>query len=143
MLPTPPSNPRLSKLLLWSARHRHRWPVFHRLICAWLGSDIFASLPTSTQLPHPYGIVIHSDAVLGEGCTVMQQVTIGAKSNRATDRGVPEVGDGVYIGAGAKVLGPVRIGAGAIIGANAVVTIDIPDCRTVVGGNRLLPESRG
>jgi serine O-acetyltransferase len=50
----------------------------------------------------------------------------------------PQVEDGVYIGAGAKILGGVRIGRGATVGANAVVTRDVPPGAIVVGSNRLL-----
>jgi serine O-acetyltransferase len=50
----------------------------------------------------------------------------------------PVIGDRVYIGAGAKILGPVRIGNDAIIGANAVVTKDVPAGATVVGANRII-----
>lgn len=48
--------------------------------------------------------------------------------------------EGAYIGAGAKILGGVRIGRGATVGANAVVTKDVPAGATVVGANRLLPK---
>jgi serine O-acetyltransferase len=51
----------------------------------------------------------------------------------------PVIGDDVYIGAGAKVLGAVRVGHGAVIGANAVVTRDVPPYCTVVGANRIVP----
>ena len=51
---------------------------------------------------------------------------------------MPVIEDNVFIGAGAKVLGPVRIGRGATVGANAVVTRDVPSHCTVVGGNRIL-----
>ena len=51
---------------------------------------------------------------------------------------VPQIEDGVYIGAGAKILGGVRVGRGATIGANAVVTKDVPAGATVVGANRIL-----
>jgi serine O-acetyltransferase len=95
-------------------------------------------------MPHPYGIVIHSQTVIGRGVTVMQQVTLGGKDpgkNRA-----PVIEDGAYIGAGAKVLGAVRVGRGAIVGANAVVTRDVPPRCTVVGANRIVrsppPEPR-
>jgi serine O-acetyltransferase len=67
---------------------------------------------------------------------VMQQVTIGSKD--PSDNVAPVIGDDVYIGAGARVLGDVRIGNGAVVGANAVVTRDIPPGTTVVGANRIL-----
>jgi tetrahydrodipicolinate N-succinyltransferase len=87
-------------------------------------------------MPHPYGIIIHSKTVIGERVTIMQQVTIGGK-----DLGrnlAPKIGDDVYIGAGAKVLGGIQVGNGAVIGANTVVTKDVPAHATVVGANRIL-----
>jgi serine O-acetyltransferase len=73
--------------------------------------------------------VMHRDVVIGVNCMVMQQVTIG----QLATGGVPRVGDGVYVGAGAKVLGPVELGDGAAVGANAVVLHDVPPRTTVVG----------
>jgi serine O-acetyltransferase len=66
----------------------------------------------------------------------MEQVSLGRKS--AADPGVPVIEDNVTIGAGARVLGGVRVGRGATVGANAVVTRDVPSHCTVVGANRIL-----
>ena len=79
-------------------------------------------------LPHPNGIVIHPDVEIGANCLIFQQVTLGFGHE-----GVPRIGVNVDIGAGAKVLGPVTIGDGARIGANAVVLTDIRPGRTAVG----------
>ena len=79
-------------------------------------------------LPHPNGIVVHPDAEIGANCLFFQQVTIGYLPG-----GVPRIGDHVDIGAGARILGPVSIGDGARIGANAVVTRDVPAGATAVG----------
>ncbi|WP_276311151.1 serine O-acetyltransferase [Paenibacillus nanensis] len=81
---------------------------------------------------HFGGIVVNSNATIGENCVIMQGVTIGA-SNRGATKGVPTIGNNVYIGAGAKIIGNVRVGNYAAIGANAVVTKDVPD-HAVVGG---------
>ncbi len=81
------------------------------------------------QLPHPNGITIHEDVSIGTGCMIMQQVTIGQLSDGA----VPIIGNGVYIGAGAKVLGGITVGDNAKIGANAVVLINVPAGKTAVG----------
>jgi len=81
------------------------------------------------------GIVIHSGATIGVDVVIGHQVTIGGRDLTSK---APEIEDGVYIGAGAKILGAVRIGRGATIGANAVVTKDVPAGRTVVGANRII-----
>lgn len=88
-------------------------------------------------IPHMNGIVVNPEARIGSNCTVFQQVTIG--SFGVFDKsGSPDIGNGVLIGAGAKVLGPVKIGDGARIGANAVVTKDVPAGATVVGANKIV-----
>lgn len=76
------------------------------------------------------GIVIHSRAVIGCNCLIGQNVTIGGKSGWYE---VPVIGDNVHISAGARVLGPIRIGNNVIIGANAVVVKDVPDNCIVAG----------
>lgn len=68
-----------------------------------------------------------------------QQVTLGNKNGVVA---APTIGDFVYIGAGAKVLGGVSIGKGAIIGANAVVTRDVLPGQCVVGSNRVIELSK-
>ena len=79
-------------------------------------------------MPHPNGIVFHSDAVLGPNCLVFQQVTLAADK-----RGAPILGGHVDVGAGAKILGGVTLGDDARIGANAVVLTDVPAGATAVG----------
>jgi len=80
-------------------------------------------------IPHPNGIVIHPDAQIGPNCLIFQQVTIGIGSKP----GLPIIEGHVDIGAGAKILGGIHIGAHAKIGANAVVVNDIPSNATAVG----------
>jgi serine O-acetyltransferase len=79
-------------------------------------------------LIHSSGIVINGAVRGGCGIHLEHQVTIGAE-----DRRCPVLGDGVFIGAGAKVIGAVKIGDGARIGANAVVIDDVPPHATAVG----------
>ena len=80
-------------------------------------------------LPHPNGIVIHPDAVIGPNCLIFQQVTIGTVSGKNP----PIIGGHVDIGAGAKILGDVVVGDHVNIGANAVVLINVPTGKTAVG----------
>jgi serine O-acetyltransferase len=90
---------------------------------------IEARLGSGLMLPHPNGVVIHEDARIGDDCMIMQQVTVGMIGEGE----VPTIGNRVYIGAGAKIIGKLVIGDGARIGANAVVTSDVPPNCTAVG----------
>lgn len=81
---------------------------------------------------HFCGIFINEDCVIGKNCNISQGVTIG-KSNRGKRKGCPVVGDNVYIGPGAKIIGSIRIGDHVAIGANCVVTRDVPDFGVVAG----------
>lgn len=103
----------------------------HKLYSVLTASDIhrMASIRADLRLPHPTGIVIHQDAVIGPRCMLMQQVTIGIVASGMA----PVLGADVYVGAGAKVLGGIHIGDRAWIGANAVVLKDVPDDCTAVG----------
>ena len=89
-------------------------------------------------MPHLNGIYIHPNAIIGENCTILQQVTIGANEHRIDYKSAPRIGNRVYIGAGAKIIGDVVIGNDVRIGANAVVTKSVPAGKTVVGYNRIL-----
>jgi serine O-acetyltransferase len=106
------------------------WLVAHRLwsVLAQADISISARIGGGLMMPHPNGIVIHKDAVIGPNCLIFQQVTIGTNG-----RGVPMIGGHVDIGAGARIIGPVTIGDHARIGANAVVTCDVPAGCTAVG----------
>lgn len=90
---------------------------------------IDGTLGGGLSIPHPNGIVIHPGVKIGPNCLIFQQVTIGTRDGG----GLPTVGGHVDIGAGAKILGAVRIGDHARIGANAVVLRDVPAGKTAVG----------
>ena len=92
-------------------------------------------------MSHLNGIFIHPNAVLGENCTIFQQVTIGVNEFRDNMK-APRLGNRVYVGAGAKLIGDICIGNNVRIGANAVVTKDVPPGMTVVGYNRMF-KNRG
>jgi serine O-acetyltransferase len=80
-------------------------------------------------------VVIGETAEIGDGVTIYQHVTLGGTSptDGAPGKRHPTIGDGVIIGSGAAVLGPIHVGARARIGANAVVTKDVPEGATMVG----------
>ena len=83
-------------------------------------------------IDHGMGVVIGETAEIGENVTMYQGVTLGG-TGFATGKRHPTVEDNVTIGSGAKLLGPITIGHGAKIGANAVVIHDVPPNSTVVG----------
>jgi len=89
-----------------------------------IGGDFF--------IDHGFGVVIGETAEVGRGCTIYQGATLGGTGFERGKRH-PTVEDEVTIGAGAKLLGPIRVGRGARIGANTVVIADVPENATVVG----------
>ena len=90
-----------------------------------------ASIGTSVFLDHATGIIIGAFAVIGDEVTILQNVTIGRKHSEP-DR-APDIGRGVYLGAGSTIIGGVSIGDFAKIGAGAVVEHDVPPGCTAVG----------
>jgi len=136
-----------SRKLLLSIRRYQHWrnkdgvlpALFRRLIvlryCFWsvvTGSDIALTVQIGggLLLPHPNGVVIHPHAKIGINCLIHQQVTIGTKEDGGED--VPVIEGHVRIYSGAKILGPIHLGAHATIGANTVVLADVPENATVV-----------
>jgi serine O-acetyltransferase len=90
-----------------------------------------ANIGPGFYIGHFGNIIVHPDTIMGERCSISQGVTIGVLGGGRP--GVPRLGNDVYVGAGAKILGAVTIGDGAIIGANAVVLEDVPAGTTAVG----------
>lgn len=117
--------------------------LLHKRIFRKFACDITPSCKLGNVVfRHPTGIVIGGGAVLADGVIIHQNVTFGAlRFDEKEKRGIPcqqIVGQDTIIGCGAKVLGDVTIGKNCIIGANAVVTIDVPDNTTVVGFNKFI-----
>lgn len=111
---------------------RKKWAVLrHRFWSAVSGADI----PLNTQidggllLPHPNGVVIHPAARIGPNCLVFQQVTLGTRGGGSA----PVLAGHVDVGAGAKLLGGITVGAHARVGANAVVLVDVPPGAVAIG----------
>ena len=105
--------------------------------CASMGTHLYygATFLSPPRLPHHLnGITLSHNAKIGRNCTIFHQVTIG----QGKGNGAPIIGDNVMIGAGAKIIGEVRIGNNVNVGANAVVTKNVPDNKTVVGVNKIL-----
>lgn len=93
-------------------------------------------------IDHASGIVVGETAEVGDDVMLYQQVTLGGTSLQAVKRH-PTVGDGAMIGAGAKVLGPITIGANSSVGANAVVVRDVPADSVAVGIPAAVRPARG
>ena len=83
-------------------------------------------------IDHGMGVVIGETTEIGDDCTIYQGVTLGGTGKDVGKRH-PTIGDNVMIGAGAKVLGPVKIGSGSKIASNAVVIREVPENSTAVG----------
>jgi len=81
---------------------------------------------------HFSGIFINARVIIGKNCNISQGVTIG-QANRGKNKGYPILGDNIYIGPGAKIIGAITIGNNVAIGANCVVTKNIPDNSVVIG----------
>jgi serine O-acetyltransferase len=122
----------LYRLMQWSRRWRFAplEMVFNKLNAVFCHCVIGrgAEFGPGLVLIHSMGVVINGRVRGGSGVMIEHQVTIGAERRLS-----PVIGDGVFLGAGAKVLGPVTIGDGARVGANAVVLDDIPPHCTAVG----------
>ena len=119
---------------LWTRRMR-LLGRFSSHIARWLtGIEIHpaARLGRRLVIDHGMGVVIGETAEIGDDCYIYHQVTLGVARISAGKRH-PTVGNGVIIGAGAKVLGPIHIGDNARVGSNAVVVADVPADTTVVG----------
>lgn len=92
-----------------------------------IGNDV--TLGRGVFFIHSFGVVIGGTARVGDRVRFLGSNTVGT----ARDNGYPTIGDDVEVGAGARILGPVHIGARAVIGANAVVLCDIPADAVAVG----------
>lgn len=95
-------------------------------------------------LDHAHGVVIGETAVIGERTTMLHGVTLGGTGkDNSGERRHPVIGDDCVIGAGSTILGNIIIGNRCVVGAQAVITVSVPDDRTAVGLNRILePEKK-
>lgn len=108
-------------------------PFFARLSLFLTGVDIApaAVVGPGLRISHGSGIVIGNEVRIGADATLLHQVTLGAPSDRRVEH-MPTLGDRVFIGAGAKLIGSITVGDDVFIGANAVVTRDIASGSKVI-----------
>ena len=119
---------------LWR-QGRHDLSFFFQMRASELfGVDIHpaAKIGQGIMVDHAHSIVIGETAVVGNDVSMLHSVTLGGTGKEDEDRH-PKIGDGVLIGAGAKVLGNIRIGCRSRIAAGSVVLEDVPPCKTVAG----------
>ncbi|MFN2305138.1 MAG: serine O-acetyltransferase [Anaerolineales bacterium] len=104
--------------------------IIQRFLYRFFGLEITigAKIGGGLYIAHPSGTVIAAQEI-GENCSCIASVTIGMRNEWA----FPTIGDNVFIGAGARILGAIHVGDNAVIGANAVVIHDVPIDATVVG----------
>ncbi len=119
---------------LWLAHHTLAARLISHLGRALTGIEIHpgARIGRRCFIDHGMGIVIGETAVIGDDCHLFQGVTLGGTSTRREKRH-PTLEDHVVVGAGAKIIGAITVGAGARIGAGAVVVASVPPHATVVG----------
>jgi serine O-acetyltransferase len=125
----------------WAAeRPRRRW-VFMRVAATmgffvrnFYGIELYSSSEIGRRLyiAHQGTIALHPNCKIGDDCVIRQGSTIGASEERVPEEEAPILGDNVQVGAGAMVLGKIRIGNNVRIGPNAVVMTDVPDNSTVM-----------
>ncbi|MDZ4097821.1 MAG: serine O-acetyltransferase [Methylophilaceae bacterium] len=130
----------------WIWKQRLYWLArFSSHFARWItGIEIHpgATIGRRVFIDHGMGVVIGETAVIGDDCTLYHGVTLGGTSWNKGKRH-PTLEQGVVIGAGAKVLGPITIGTNAKIGSNAVVVKDVPASATAVGiPARILDETK-
>lgn len=101
-----------------------------------------ATIGSGFFIDHGMGVVIGETAEIGNNVTLYQGVTLGGTTDRKGKRH-PTIGDNVVIGAGAKVLGPFKVGDGSMVGAQSVVIREVPPNSTVVGVPGRITEKNG
>jgi serine O-acetyltransferase len=91
---------------------------------------------------HFGGVVIHGDAEIGDNCNLSQGITIGVLV-RGKRVGVPKIGNRVFIGPGATILGGINIGNDVLVGTNAILTFDVPDHAVVAAPLAMIISNKG
>jgi serine O-acetyltransferase len=119
---------------LWQKSRKDMAYFIQMRVSEVFGVDIHpaATLGRGIMIDHAHSIVIGETAVVGDNVSMLHSVTLGGTGKEDGDRH-PKIGNGVLIGAGAKVLGNIHIGHCSRIAAGSVVLQDVPPCKTVAG----------
>ena len=119
---------------LWTRGRRDLAYFVQMRVSEIFGVDIHpgARMGKGIMIDHAHSVVIGETAVVGDNVSMLHSVTLGGTGKEEEDRH-PKIGDGVLIGAGAKVLGNIKIGHCSRIAAGSVVLQDVPPCKTVAG----------
>ncbi|MBV2361317.1 serine O-acetyltransferase [Thalassococcus sp. CAU 1522] len=119
---------------LWQEGRRDLAYFFQMRCSEVFGIDIHpaARIGRGIMIDHAHSIVIGETAVVGDNVSMLHSVTLGGTGKEEEDRH-PKIGDGVLIGAGAKVLGNIKVGNCSRIAAGSVVLTEVPPCKTVAG----------
>lgn len=110
--------------------------VLYRIVVIYV---LTIDLPLGTKVGpgfrilHGFGMVVNHGSVIGEDCTIKHGCTLGVRSGSGEGHSAPTLGDRVNLGPGAQILGPVQIGDDVVIGAGAIVLIDLPAGCTAAG----------
>ena len=119
---------------LWREGRRDMARFFQMRASEVFGVDIHpaARMGKGIMIDHAHSIVIGETAVVGDNVSMLHSVTLGGTGKEEEDRH-PKIGDGVLIGAGAKVLGNIKVGHCSRVAAGSVVLQEVPPCKTVAG----------
>lgn len=130
--------PRIQKLFrlaqrggVWRLIYKPLFILVRTILCIDLSVDV--KIGGGLYIGHPSGFTINSCAVLGRNCNIHKGVLIG-RENRGKRKGVPVIGDEVWIGINAAIVGNVKIGNDVLIAPNSYVNFDVPD-HSIVFGN--------
>ncbi|WP_317414975.1 serine acetyltransferase [Thermophilibacter provencensis] len=110
------------------------WKILHARMRERYGLEIpiKTDIGYGVYLGHAFNITINPDAVIGRNCNVHKGVTIG-RENRGKRKGAPSIGDEVWIGVNATVVGGIKVGSDVLIAPNSYVNCDVPDHSIVLG----------
>jgi serine O-acetyltransferase len=137
------SNGRVAQVYVYYLQRKWRLPA--KMLGFVLNCAISCDVPENLFMPHPFGIIADTHSKIGNNVVLCQQVTLGIlnpyfHSEVDPTKVDPIIGEGVYVGPGAKILGHITIGDWSVVGANAVITIDVPAFSIAVGYNKILPK---